>query len=373
MSPPRERSSKPAKRVNWRWVIGCGIAGALLIAAAFALEHFCDWQGVSLETMVSIGAAVLLAGVLFFLERRFLTEVGDVATTAARVAADARIDERTQEVSSRLDQLDERTNELREERERRQDESVRGLDVPTAQSVANALAEANRIGAIADGHVTVQASRDLTEFGLEFSWGADAGDGRFGIPARAILMVRGRVYADERSGGSRPVIEAEWRTDESTEQVGLRIREQLERRGRWLSDSTLDWPMALRNLKKSLDLAIRSRRRDGSPGLIQGALFELVGDDWAITDAGLECPSHDGYVFRESEFPERYSMRTMREKKTEPWRPEPPVWVDAALWDELLERGRWHLPIYRGPMRGTPSWVPLRGGPTPGASSGTPT
>ena len=342
-------------------MIGCGIVGALLIISAFALQHFWKWEGVSLETLVSVGAAVLLAGVLFFLERRFLTEVCDVATTAAKVAADARIDEHTRDVAARLDELDERMSALLGERERRQDESVRGLDVPTAESVANALAEANRLGAIKFGHVTVQASRDLYELGLEFSWGADAGDGRSGIPARKVLMVTGHVYSDERSRSPNPAILLEWQLNEPTEQVGLRLREQLENRGRWQSDGTLDWPSALRNLQKSLDLAIRSRRRDGSDGLLHGALFELVGDDWAITDAGLECPSQDGYIFSESEFPERYAMRNMHQ--VEPWAPEPPPWVEPALWDELVRRGGRHFPIDRGPMRGPPSWIPLKEGP----------
>jgi hypothetical protein len=334
-----------------------------LIVVAFSEEHFHKWRGVSLQTMVSVGAAFLLAGVLFFLERRFLKEINDVAATAATAAADARMDQRDQQVTLRLDQLDERMNELLETRARRQDESVRALDVPTAESVANALAEANKLGAIAYGHVTVQASRDLYELGLEFSWGADAGDGRFGMPARAVLMVRGRVYADERSHRPRPVIETEWQVNEASEEIGLRLREQLESRGRWQGDGTLDWPMALRNLQKSLDLAIRSRRRDGSSGLIRGALFELVGDDWAITEAGLECPSRD-FLLSEREFPERYTMRGVRPKEAEAWRPEPPEWVDSALWDELLTRGRQHYPIDRGPIMGTLSWTPLKEGPT---------
>ena len=360
-------SQRQRQQVNWPWVIGCEIAGAALIAAAFDVEHYHKWQGVSLQTMVSIGAAFLLAGVLFFLERRFLREVSNVAATAATAAADARVDERVHEVDVRLDQLDERMNQLLEARANRQDESIRALDVPTAESVANALAEANRLGAIAYGHVTVQASRDLKEFGLEFSWGTDLGDGRFGVRAREkVLLVSGRVYGDERSGESRPVIEIEWHSQETSEHIGLMLREQLELRGRWRSDETLDWPMALRNLKRSLDLAIRSRRRDGSSDAIQGALIELIGAHWAITDAGLECPSHD-YILSQSDFPARAPVRPGQPRsESEPWTPEAPDWVDQDLWNELLTRGRSLFPIRRGPVAFAPTWVPSREGPTPG-------
>lgn len=337
----------PNQRVNWPWVLGCGVSGAILIVAAFLLEHFLDWQGVSLETMTSGGIAFLLAGVLFFLERLFLKDVGDAAATAAVAATDARIVEYEEQVNIRLDQLDDRMNDLLEARRKRQDEIIQALDDPTAQSVANALAAANRLGAIAFGHVTVQSSRDFDEVGLEFSWGVEVGDGRFGERRQSVLMIRAHIYSDERSGGRTPAIEVTWQMDESAEQIGLRLREQFELRGRWQSDDTLDWPLSLRKLKRSLDIAIRSRRRDGSSGTIQGALFEFVTDEWAITDAGLECPSQI-YVLGESEFPERYSMKDSRIKRLAQFRPDKPQWVDATLWDELLRRGGKHFPINRG-------------------------
>lgn len=328
------------------------------------MEHFYRWMGVSLDTMVSIGSALLLAGALFFLQRRFVVEVQDVVSRAAVSAADARIDERVRSVDARLDELDQRMDEAIGARSERQDTAVRSMDVPTFQSVANALAVANKLGALAYDHVTVQGSRDLNELGLDFSWGVDLGDGRFGQSRRIALAVKARVYADERSRGSRPVIETTWDPVDSAAQVGLRLREQLEKRGRWRGDATLDWPMALRNLQRSLELAIRSRRRDGDGTIIEGALFEIVGEDWAITDAGLECPSH-GFVLHESEFPERNvaALRQMRGGEADQWRPDAPDWVDAGLWDELVRRGRNRFPIRRGPVAMTPTWVGLKEGP----------
>jgi len=358
------------ERVNIPWVIGSWSIGALLIAGAFATEHFYRWRGVSIDTMVSVGSAFLLAGVLFFLQRRFLVEVEEAVERAATSAADARVDERVQEVDARLDELGERMNEVLAERKTRQDRAIQAMDVPTFESVAGALAEANKLGAFAYDHVTVQASRDLNELGLEFSWGIDLGDGRFGQPQRAVLMVSAHVYADERGSGARWVIETPWEAGDTADQVGLRLREQLENRGRWRGNDTLDWPRALRNLKRSLDIAISSRRRDGGEFTIQGALFELVGDEWAITDAGLECPPR-GFILPESAFPDRNmaALRRIRNKgEVEEWSPSPPEWVDVALWDELVLRARQHFPIPNGPILGSPGWIALKDPPEAGSA-----
>jgi hypothetical protein len=55
---------------------------------------------------------------------------------------------------------------------------------------------------------------------------------------------------------------------------------QLQSASRWDGHGTLDWSLALRNLKRSLDTAISSRRRDQGVWHLRGPLIELVGDDW---------------------------------------------------------------------------------------------
>lgn len=365
MIPPEGLDNGTAEEVNLRWVIASGLLGALLIGIAFAMEDVHKWQGVSTETMVSLGSAFLLAAVLFFLQRRFVTQVSVAASRAATTAVDTRIYERDREVEARLDQLDQRMADVLAERSRRQDAAVRALDIPTYETVADALAEANRLGALANGRVMVQASTALDELGLQFSWGQDAGDGRFGSPGGPVLTVHGEVYADEQSVGGRPVIETPWQPGEPAHTVGLRIRAQLETSGRWHGEGTLDWPMALRNLQRSLDIAIRSRRRDDSEGLLQGALFELVGEDWAITEAGLECPRHK-YLRPETSFPERPGRGRRagnKEDDYESWMPEQPAWTESELWELLIRRAKPRFPIRRGPMSAAPRWSPLLQGP----------
>ena len=349
------------EKINLRWVIGSWATGVALVVAAFVTEYLFSWKGAAIETLVGVGTSLLLAGVLFFLQRRFVSVVEEVATRVAETAVDARVGEQVQRMDARIDELGQRLNQAVEARSQRQDSAVQALDVPSYQSVANALAEANKLGAIADGLIRVQGSREWGELALDFSWTRQTADGRFSQPERTELKVRANVYADETARGGIPVIETIWTSTDSADDVGLDLRGQLERGGRWQSTSTLDWPMALKNLQKSLDMAIRSRRRDGSGLALGGALIELVGDEWALTDAGLECATR-GFVLAQSEFPDLMYPRSQQDPPP-PFHPQRPEWVDPKLWQDLLAEGRRFFPRHTGPYLAAPTWLPADEGP----------
>lgn len=266
----------PRPPVNWRWVIGSGVVGAGLIAVAFWLESDYGWQGVSEETLVSIGTAILLAGVVFLLGRQFLRSVGMYAKQVARQEADARIEEADRAVDLRLDALSERMNEMTRVRDAAHDAAVEGLALPSFETMTAALAAANKLGAPRIGHVAVQGSADPDELGVIFSWGINMGDGRFAEPAHYALSVRPVVYADFLVRGATPWLELEWNNgatadeDETADQLGLRLIERLQESGRWQGPTTLDWQQTLINLKKALDLAIRSRRREAGALWLKG-------------------------------------------------------------------------------------------------------
>lgn len=359
-------SRVPPERINYGWIIGSGVVGVALLGAASVTQYALNWTGFPVETLISVGTAFLLAGALYFLQRRFVIGVvartaESVATRTAETVAEAVVDEKVKELDARLDQLGERMNEVLTERHRRQDAAVEAMGVPTFYSIAGALAEANKLGAIADGQVRVQASNDRNELALDFSWRHERGDGRFSQAARDALTIEAHIYADQVGYGVRPVIATIWEAGEQAEQVGLRLREQLENRGRLKNATTLDWPMALRNLKQSVDLAIRSRRRDGT-GWLKGALYELVTSGWAITDAGLETPG-GGVVLAESAFPDLRGGGSAGMLKD--WPPPAPGGMDQDLWDELLRRGSLHFPIRHLPFVSEPPWFPLTKPPQP--------
>jgi hypothetical protein len=119
--------------------------------------------------------------------------------------------------------------------------------------------------------------------------------------------------------------------------------------------------MALRNLQRSLDIAIRSRRKDDGDFLIHGALFELVGEEWAISEAGLECPTR-GYLVSETDFmdePPPLPLPSPNRAAYEQCQPQRPDWVEGGLWQILVARAKPHFPIRRGPVAMIPRWAPL--------------
>ena len=360
MAVDADPGGSPAQRANWGWIVGCGFAGAALIGLALLMEATHSWQGVSESAFVEAGTALLFGAILFLIEPRFVRRVGKAATEAASAAAEARVDERTRELSARLDQLDQLMSEELRGVHEVQDEAVRDLAVPTFESVAGALATANKIGALKNGHVTVQASESIEELGLIFSWGMELGDGRFGREGKLSLSIEAIVYADRLVSGGRPYIAVDWQSgtspdnDEPAMAVGLELIEALRKTGRWNGDGTLKWQFALENLQDALKWAIASRRKAGDGPLLHGALAEFINEEWAITDAGLECPVHQ-FILPGDEFPER---RPFPGRPSPEFRPTRPDWVYEGLWKLMIERARRLLPIQRGPASFTPSWIP---------------
>jgi hypothetical protein len=310
--------------------------------------------------MIGIGTALLLSGVLFFFERRFLRDVGTVAGEAGAAAAEEVVAQSTEAINVRLDELSDQMDEMLAEEAQVHDSAIAALSSPTFDTVATALAHANTLGALKNGHVTVQGSDDPDELGLQFSWGMSMSS----EPSRISLTVHGVLYEDLKNppAGGSPLIEIQWSPDESAAEAGIRLRALLVDRGRLKSDATLRWDHALLNLQMALDIAVRSRRRDPGSIHLRGALAELVDRQWMITEGGLECPDH-AYVYPEEEFPSQLERMAQRER--EEWMPsEKPDWVDDALWDRLVQRGKRIFPIRRGPMRAAPTWVPMKKTPT---------
>lgn len=368
-------SNIPKQRVNWRWILICVFFGIILILISFFLFN---WQKVVLGVTTSGGVAFLLAAVLFFIERRFIKDVS-IATDTRLAKQDERINvrlsEHDEQVAVRLDQLSARMDGLLKEREKNQEKIIQALDTPTYKTVADALAEAWLYEAIAFGYVTVQTSSSLDGISLKFSYVHDNGDGRQNVKAKDILKIEVPPHFKKSSGGVTPIVEVEWKMGDSVENVGTELRKKLESRGLLGNSVTFDWTIALQNLQRSLEIAIKSRCGYGKPGeTIQGALFEFVTNEWAITDKGLECPSKD-YVLEEKEFPEPYKMvigplmekqrkREELKRKLEELKQAKPDFVNATLWDELLLRANKYFPIKKGPFSKVPRFIPLETGPT---------
>jgi len=339
-----------AQRVRWGRVAGCFAGGAALTGLALWLEDRWSWQGVFPSLLVNVGTAFGLAGALFLLERTFTRTVIRVSERAIRQAAqqvEEHFQERTDQLTARIDDLQAQVDRRMQRRAHEQDAKITALDDNVSHAtVTEALAEANRLAAIDNGKVTVQASTDPDGLGLIFEWGADyqefhayGGELIHPRPPNPYLHVKARIESDLDQHGKRPIIEVEWQPDDAAADVAEKLITELQTASRWQGHGTLDWSLALRNLKRSLDTAISSRRRDEGAWHLRGPLIELVGDDWAITTAGLESRRH-GYVLAAAEFPTAIDERR-NQLAVHDWSPpDPPAWADPGEWSRVIRRCR---------------------------------
>lgn len=331
------------EHINRPPVVFSFLFGLFFIAAAFWFEHWFDWKGVSLEVLVNVGTTLLLASLLFFLQRRFVSQITKATERAASAVVDSRIAERLGPVGVRLEELSSRMDDLITQRDQSQDQILQELSRPTYKSVATAIALAQRINAIFQGKVTVQAGDDPFGYRAQFSWLHDRGDGRFGIASRSVLTVA--ILPPFNTQGYATT---DWETIDTAESVGVRLISDLGS-----GDFTnKNWIKALANLQKALEVVVHSRRGDDNIPRIQGQLRELVGEEWAITSAGVESLDHDFKC-------NRIDLLAIGE----PSHPPKPDWVEDPLWHELLRRTLEYFPYSAGPYRQEPRFIPLTRGP----------
>jgi exonuclease VII large subunit len=109
------------------------------------------------------------------LERRFIGSVVRASERAVRQAAqqvEEHLQERTDVLAARIDDLQADLRQRIQRRAHEQDAKVAALEENVSYAtVTEALTEANKLAAIDGGHVTVQASRDPNGLALTFRWG----------------------------------------------------------------------------------------------------------------------------------------------------------------------------------------------------------
>ena len=339
--------ARPSTQIRWKWVVLCLVFGGVFWGGAFLTQAEFGWTGIFPDWMLHVGTAIGLAGVLFLLEQHFTTSV-TAATGKLVQEAEERVETKTRELSTRLDKLGEQFRSGLEARNVAQDAAIAALESDVSfDTVTRALEVANDIGALANGFATVQASVDPDELALEFRWWTTSWPpGRSDGFAPELSV---QAEPDFSTPGDHYVIQVVWAPDQPASEVGIALAEQLQQRNRWKGPGTLDWQQTIQNLIRTLDVAIKSQRRTEGAWNLHGPLIELVGDNWALTDAGIECPDK-GYVFPETEFPERGGPGRFGKPPPE-WAPAKPNWADDAEWQRLLRRGKKVFPRNRGPAR----------------------
>jgi hypothetical protein len=173
----------------------------------------------------------------------------------------------------------------------------------------------------------------------------------FRVPASAELggmhlHLRNLILMDRAVGGtphlsltpwfldSRSVQSVSWNDGEDVRTVMEKIIARLEEANIDASAATFDPELVFRNLRHSLSVAVRSRRGELDRRL-RGPLIELVDDQWAFTEAGLESRTDDVFVPTDV-FPA--TIARFQDPGTPPFvPPDAPAGVSKDTWQELME------------------------------------
>jgi hypothetical protein len=325
--------------------VACTAVGLAFWGGAFVTAYGFGWSGALPGWMLDVGTAIGLAGLLFWLERRFSRSVIAVGQRVER--AEERFEERAEQLSTRLDQLGAQFRDGVAAVERQQDDVLAELEQDVAfETVTRALEAANDLEVLAYDCATVQASPTPDALVVEFRWmrgpWPPSPDSMW-EPTFTVTAVDRRVGTSDQ----KPSVVVTWKREMSAAQVGVELEQPLRRPDSWNSPGLLDWELAMGNLVRTLRVAIESTRPEG-PGTwrLHGPLLELVGEDWALTMAGIEH-RREGLVVPEGVFPEQYSLAGRRARKD--WQaPERPGWVAEDEWIRLIRLGRRRFRVNRG-------------------------
>ena len=229
LPPVAGRDDDDTRRINWYWIAAWTGIGVALLCLAGALEGLWEWTGVSNGIMVHVGATLLLAPLLPFLEKSLTRRV--VQENKRMVQQEtAGLREQVDSLATRIDQLQALVDEQDASNVRDQDRIIDALSEEVSfMNVASAMTVANMVGALPGGEITLHASTDPM-IDLAFSWQHRVGDGRFSEPSGTFLGVKAHVTADPYGGGT-PVIQTIWKPTENAETVIGRITDQLKGNG----------------------------------------------------------------------------------------------------------------------------------------------
>jgi hypothetical protein len=186
--------------------------------------------------------------------------------------------------------------------------------------------------------VTVQANEKPHGIWVTFSYGAHFG-GRERLEDDQLLIQVWPLLT--RRGPGLLIIEDFWGSGEQLSQVARRLGDKLRKEGARGVGNTPNWTMAMRNLQRSLDVALPVEHGGWH---LSGALHELVGEDWAITTAGIEHRDL-GVVVGVEDIPRRpfpFGSRAETNEGADPteWDPGVPGGADPDEWAVVLSRGR---------------------------------
>jgi hypothetical protein len=325
------------------------------------------------SVLVNFGTAFVLAAVLVLLQPAFKRTVQKAVNTAVRPVTG-----KVTDLQERVDTLTERTNNLLRARDERVDQNIMALDdSPSFETITAALQDANDMKAFVDGIATVQGGKDPSDdrdvdlgnplsVRVRFLWGSHPGAPDASLLVQVVcdqgqyLNAHPEFYGSPLDNNDQKVYEIVWQPGNPPEDVGAEIRQGLVSEGLYRGGDAFEWGKTIIELKRTISVAVASRRGGEWP---TAPLFEVVGDDWAITREGVEYrySREFGPVFMEEDFPSIYPGGPNYNVPdfTFRWPPQSPSGVPQPS-DRVLTRAAAYLPLRNFPPNTPTGWKPIR-------------
>lgn len=346
-------------KARWGLVVVVTLLGAAVIVVPFYLTKQVDPgfgtpQSLASTALINIGTTLLLAALLVFLGRRFVSR----AEVAARRVVEEKTEEfrqDTAEIRQRLDALQDRVAERTASAEAAAAAIVDGIvsDV-SFESVTKALELANDVDALWHSAITVPTNDSVDAPAVRLSWTATQHGGRFDDSDNLVPTLA--VVYEHRPGSSGRPVDLEWRPGVPADELVHSLKELMVRVDYGQAAQALDVKYVFERFGRGVSDAIAGKRALPDAWLKGcGALDELVGPELAITSLGVAARGH-GLAFKASDFPQRPppAMSAEQRASQEPYRvptPPAPEGIDPAHWVVAISRAAKHHPPARRPAR----------------------
>ena len=284
----RERnSSKPTKR-NTVFVLFTIVLGLLLIAVGIFTDLVWGWASIITGTFTSVGAALMLAYVIFRMERAFSATITEQVRENTRTI----IRNETARLSTRIDELHPHISTQRQETSQRQRRLLDALSSDVSYDTVSALlAEADAVGAINET-IVVQASHRDPRLLVEFRWAPHIVNARptrpEGQPDGTGEHLTVRVVTVPGKGiFGRRVFDTEWRPGVPAESIARELEQQLRKGAHRAEAEAFELDTAIAQLQAALRLAFAGQRAADGTERLRGTVREMLAGNWVITSEGL--------------------------------------------------------------------------------------
>lgn len=273
------------------WLFGLPILGILITFSAYKLDWLQDLLSLKLEesdqdvtesVLTNLGTAAFALVFFYVAEKKLVRKVRADQDRAVRTAISG--------LAERLSEIEDGVNFETDKAEKERERNIAGLgsDRFDFESLSRALQQADNDGALAEHSIGIPASDVPGHLVMEFSirhYANPESDSKGSNELRLTLHGPG---SDGIGSSEQQRLTEIWDPREGIDSVISRLQREARKAGLLRSGVEFQWKQALERLPKALLIADQSTDSEPRIGLIEGRAYEFVGENWAITTAGIE-------------------------------------------------------------------------------------